>query len=231
MKSFYKNTKNSLKYGLKDKKVILILGLMYFLSSFVNKFDVHPNILKLVNLFLLFIIGYGSYITWTTVNNIDELPDIKKYREIIWEGFKKSLILLIYTLIITYLIHCFLYYHIINPVLSAISLILALLTYLILIVGLINRTINYGNILKSFDLKEIVELMIKFDKKILIKVIIAALMGQIISIISYIDIHPGFTLTEAFITVLSLILTPILYITTKRLIGIHIGQLLEKNSK
>lgn len=91
MEHFYINIKKAICYAFEDLSGIFIIGGILFLASLITKNDYFNDFTKFVVKAVLFIVvGYGSFILWYSINNSDEHPSIRNFKNIIWEGFQKN---------------------------------------------------------------------------------------------------------------------------------------------
>lgn len=105
IKPFYLDASNAIRYALSDWKAIVVIGGFLFLSSVSNKYVPDFSILKISNLLMIFVVGYGSYISFSTIKGKDKPPEIGRVRKILWEGFKKSIVISIYSVFLTFFYH------------------------------------------------------------------------------------------------------------------------------
>lgn len=76
---------------------------------------------------------------------------------------------------------------------------------------------------------EIINLMMQFDIKSFIKVVIAVITTQTFAALIIIDFSEGFTTTELIYSIATFFLAPFLYIAAKRLVALNMYDLLEKH--
>ena len=112
-----------------------------------------------------------------------------------------------------------------NYLMSALCFVIFIIIYLILIGGLINRYLNNGRVLKAFNIVEIMVLLKRFDLKLFLQLLIAAVIAQLFAILSIIDLHQGLTLAELLASVPVFVRAPFLYFATKRLVGLQVRKL------
>ncbi|SFL28069.1 Protein of unknown function [Methanobrevibacter olleyae] len=150
--------KDSLEYSAKDLKVLLILGVSYFLSFL------------LLPIFLLY--GYSYRVTKISVegmiNGNDPLPEFDNLIDMFVDGIKVILVYLVYLLIpfIIFLIFALISSSIggyaesaLMAVGSIITVVAILFAYLMSMFGVANMA-NYDDSLsKAFDYKEIIEII------------------------------------------------------------------------
>lgn len=233
MKSYVGHLKNSFDYAVQDKLALVILSSLIFIASLINKDISSIPHLKLFNVSLLIVTGYGSYVAWYTLKGRDEHPRFKNnLRRLIWEGFKKSCITFVYSGFLfalsiqikqSYTNEYFLF--------ALFWLILFGLVYLCLIAGLLNRYLHKGKILEAFNLVGIINLILLFDFKSFIKVIVAVVISQTFAVLVVIGFNKGFSLLELVFSILTFFLAPYLYIAMKRFIALNVYDLLEKRDK
>ena len=233
MKSFIHNLKDAVDYALEDKVAILVISSLVTIASLINKNALSDQLFKLFNINLLIVVGYGSYVSWYALKGRDEHPSFKNnLRRLIWEGFKKSVIVFIYSAFL-WLVgrQAKLGYMDGSWVIVVLWSILFILLYLCLIGGLLNRYLNKGEFLKAFNLVEIVKLLLSFDIKSFIKVIFAVVISQIFSASIVIRFGETFGLIEFIYSIAVFFLAPFLYIAMKRFIALNVYELLEKKSE
>lgn len=85
MKGYLNDIKQSVEYALSDIRAILVIGSILFANSLIVRYFDPGHILKSFNVFVLIVIGYGSYITWYTINDYDGLPNIGNIKKLMWE--------------------------------------------------------------------------------------------------------------------------------------------------
>lgn len=81
MNVFYGHVRDAIDYALSDKRAILFVGTLVLVSSLINKIDFLHPIWKIVNISMFFVVGYGSYISWFTLNGSNKHPDIHNYKK------------------------------------------------------------------------------------------------------------------------------------------------------
>lgn len=87
MKGYFDDIGDAVRYALGDKYAILIIGVIVGVASFVNKSAIFPSpIMRVLNVFLLIEVVYGSSISWYTLKGSDELPKIANIKKLAWEG-------------------------------------------------------------------------------------------------------------------------------------------------
>lgn len=150
--------KDSLEYSAKDLKVLLILGVSYFLSFL------------LLPIFLIY--GYSYRVTKISVegmiNGNDPLPEFDNLIDMFVDGIKVILVYLVYLLIpfIIFLIFALISSSIggyaesaLMAIGSIITVVAILFAYLMSMFGVANMA-NYDDSLsKAFDYKEIIEII------------------------------------------------------------------------
>ena len=143
MKLFYSNVKNSVGYALSDPEVILVIGCIFLITSIVNKY---VNSFHVSNVIMIVATGYGSFITWHTLNSSNKPPKIRELRMLAWEGLKKSIISGVYSIFLTFFIHhAKSYFAAGNYLLMIISAALFFIFWLFLVGGLVNRYLHDGD--------------------------------------------------------------------------------------
>ena len=231
MKLFLENIVDAVKYSLSDKKGIIVISALLGITSLINKDGFLNPITKLFTVTLLIVMGYGSYVSWYTLKGSDKHPKINNLKKMIWEGFKKSVITFIYGIGLTYCFHQAKVNITGNITLAVIFIILFAGIYLCMISGLLNRYLHKGQFLKAFNLIEIIDLIHIFDLKSIIRVIIAVIISQAFAISVIIPFNDGFSMTEILFSLSTFFLSPFLYISTKRLVGLNVRELLKKSNK
>lgn len=236
MKTFIQNFRNAIRYSISDWKIIIIIGSLMFLISFLNKISVtDPIISKIIfvisNLLLFLEVGFGSKIVATSIQGEAKPPKLNKIHKLIWEGLKKTIIIGIYIYILKHIIiQAQFYASKISPI-CVIFYLLFLIVYILLILGLINRYNYNGSFIKAFDFKEIFKLFRKIKIKNLVFVMICAGLSQITAIQCFIDLNMGFSIIEAAHTIITFFLAPWILLTTKRFIALNVGDLLKSMKK
>ena len=180
MRLFIDHIKESIDYTLSDKTGIIIVSSLVSIACFINKNSLSDPILKVINVFLLIVVGYGSYVSWYALKGRDEHPRFKNnMKRLVWEGFKKSIILFIYSGFLYVLLSLAKQNYMNGNLIFAVCFtILFVLLYLCLIGGLLNRYLHKGKFMEAFHLREIINLIKIFDTKSFIKVIIAVIISQ-----------------------------------------------------
>lgn len=223
----------SVKITLKDiirytfsnyKTVLLIATLMLVISALgyisENRSDIISPIAAILLDILIFIeVGYGAEIIKTSYLGHDTPPKLTNIWELIKEGFRRTLIYLAYGVIslTLYKIETYFPFYSIE---SAICDFLIIIVNVLLCLGIINRFIHNGKFIKAFNLKEMLLLFKQFKIKQLISVIISILISQTFVISCIVDIHPGITVIDIILAILTFFLAPLTLISTKRLIGL-----------
>jgi hypothetical protein len=229
MNLFYTQLKDGVRYALSDRNAIIVVGLMSVVASIVRKSDNLPDICNLFNLTIFFIIGYGSFISWYTLKGENRHPDLRNYKRIFWEGIKKSAIIAVYSIGLTFFKHhagnCFSEG---NYLLALALAVLFAANYILMIGGLFNRYLNHGKFFKAFDLPEIWRLFRIFDVASFIRVLIAVVIAQAVIVLIIIGFGKEFRLLEIAFSVAAVFLVPFLFFTTKRMVGLNVYRLLEK---
>ena len=232
MKLFLGHVKESINYALSDKTGLLIVSSLVSIACFINKNSLSDPILKVVNIFLLIVVGYGSYVSWYALKGRNEHPRFKNnMKRLVWEGFKKSVIVFIYSGFLWLLARLVKQNYVDGNLIFAVCfIILFILIYLFFIVGLLNRYLHKGKFIEAFHLFEIIELIKLFDTKSFIKVIVSVMISQAFSASVVIPFTKGFSLIDIIYSIATFFLAPFLYVATKRLIALNVYDLLEKHS-
>ncbi|WP_407392334.1 hypothetical protein [Methanobrevibacter sp.] len=145
----------------------------------------------------------------------------------IWEGFKKTCIIIVYSIFLTYVGHYAKEFFLSgNYLLGIILTVFFLLIYLMLIGGLFNRYLNKGKFFKAFDFVEIIKLLLSFDTRNFIRVLIAVVISQTFTVSVFIKIFPKILELELLVTIAFFFLAPFLYMANKRLVGLQVRNLL-----
>ncbi|WP_407413660.1 DUF4013 domain-containing protein [Methanobrevibacter sp.] len=232
MKLFVGHIKESIDYALSDILGLVIISSLVSIACFINKNSLSDPILKVINIFLLIVVGYGSYVSWYALKGRDEHPRFKNnMRRLVWEGFKKSVIVFIYSGFLWLLARLAKQnYADGNLIFTVCFIILFVLLYLCLIAGLLNRYLHKRKFIEAFNLLEIIELIKIFDTQSFIKVIIAVMISQAFAASVVIPFSQGFSLIDIIYSIATFFLAPFLYIATKRFIALNVYDLLEKQS-
>ena len=227
MKTFYLSIKDAVRYALSDWKVVLVIGGLMCLSSISNKISV-ISLFKISNIFMVFVIGYGSFIAFYTIHGDDVPLNISNVKRIFWEGFKKSVILMFYSLFLNFFFTVAKSGYDKGDILIAVvsGLIFALI-WLVLIGGLINRYLNKGKFTKAFDIVEIVKLLKSLIGHNFIRLIVAVIIAQVFALSVFIGLQDGLSVLEIVHSILTFFLAPFLFIATKRLVGLNIRELVK----
>ena len=231
MKLFVGNLANAVRYSLSDTKGIVVISGLMAITSIINANNFLNSFWKTFTLTLLIVIGYGSYVSWYTLNGSNKHPKINNLKKLTWEGFKKSLITFIYSIGLTFFAHQAKMNLKTHFILSLIFVILFLLTYLCLITGSLNRYLHNGKILEAFNLREIWNLIFIFDFKSFVKVILAVALSQVFAITVVIGFSDGFDLIELLKSLSTFFLAPFFYIASKRFVGLNVRELLDNTSE
>ena len=230
MRLFIDHIKESIDYALGDKLGLLIISTLVSLACLINKDSLSDPILKVLNVLLLIVVGYGSYVSWYALKGRDEHPKFKNnMRRLVWEGFKKSVIVFIYSgfLWLTGRLAKLCYTH--GHVIVAACFIGAfVLIYLCLIAGLLNRYLHKGKFIEAFHLREIFNLLKIFDTRSFIKVVVAVLISQAFAASIVLPFSQGLSLLDIIYSIATFFLSPFLYVASKRFIALNVYDLLEK---
>ena len=231
MKLFVGHIKDSIDYALSDKLGLIIISSLVSIACFINKDSLSDPILKVTNVLLLIVVGYGSYVSGYALKGRDEHPSFRNNMErLIWEGFKKSIIVFIYSGFLYVLLSLAKQNYMNGNLIFAVCFtILFVLLYLCLIGGLLNRYLHKGKFMEAFHLREIINLIKIFDTKSFIKVIIAVMISQAFAASVVIPFSNGLSLIEIIYSIATFFLAPFLYVATKRLIALNVYDLLEKH--
>ena len=208
-----------------------MLGVITFILSVNRKYTAtNFTVWEIINVLMLIFVGYGSYVAWYAINGRDDLPEFKNIKWMAWEGFKKSCILFVYTAVLTFFIHHANSFYVDgNVLLAAICSFFFIGTYLILVGGLINRYLHEGSVLEAFNIPGIIGMFSAFDANTFVRVVISAAISHLCSLSVLLDFEPNFTQFELLFSIALFFLAPFLLIATKRLVGMHVHDLLEKN--
>ncbi len=241
---FKNDLKDAIKYPFLDWKIILIIGTLLFTLSILNKYHLNKigsaiSILKNIGLanfnqniiiliissILLFIeIGYGSKIVYNGLLGEDEPPQFNKIPNVIWEGLKKYCVIIIYGIMMTLLFNQAKTYFFTNNIpLAIFCFILFIFVYIVFIGALLNRYKNKRKFINAFYYNEIFGLLNDIGAKNVLTIIICAIISQIFTVTSFVDINPNsLSLFEIGISILTFFLAPLTLISTKRLIALNL---------
>ena len=230
MRLFIDHIKESIDYALSDKVGLVIISSLVSIACFINKNSLSDPILKVINIFLLIVVGYGSYVSWYALKGRDEHPKFKNnMKRLVWEGFKKSVIVFIYSGFLYLMLRLAKQnYSDGNLIFTACFIILFVLIYLCLIAGLLNRYLHKGKFIEAFHLREIINLMKIFDTRSFIKVIVAVMISQGFAASIVLPFSGEFSLIGIIYSIAAFFLAPFLYVATKRLVALNVYDLLEK---
>lgn len=231
MRLFAGNIRNAVEYAWEDKKALLLISTLMTITSIVSKNGTAPPIYKLITVTMLFAVGYGSYISWYSLKGSDGHPKLENnVRRITWEGFKKSVIMFIYSGVLIVMMRLAkTYYADGNLIVAAVFFILFCIVYLFLIGGLLNRYLYRGKFMEAFHFREILNLLSLFDLRSFLRVIAAVIVSQTFAVTVVVGFSDGFSMFELLYSIASFFLAPYLYIACKRLVGLNVRELLEKN--
>ena len=230
MRLFIGHIKESIEYALSDMWGLVIISTLVCIACLINEDSLSDPILKVINVFLLIVVGYGSYVSWYTLKGRDEHPRLRNnMKRLIWEGFKKSVIVFIYSAVLWVLIRLAKNSYADGNLIFMVGfVILFVLVYLCLIAGLLNRYLHKGKFIEAFHLPEIIELIKIFDTRSFIKVIVAVIISQAFAASIVIPFSQGLTLLDIIYSIATFFLSPFLYVATKRLVALNVYDLLEK---
>ena len=94
MKEFIHDIVSAIEYAFKDPLAIFVIGIIMMVVSIINKHSATTvSFLIVFNVFMMVVVGYGSYISYYTINGIDGSPSIMNFKNLMWEGIKKSFII------------------------------------------------------------------------------------------------------------------------------------------
>ena len=226
MRLFVGNIGNAVKYALSDRKGIIIISALMAITSIATANQHLNSFWRMLAVTLLIVMGYGSYVSWYTLNGSDEHPKINNLKKLIWEGFKKSALTFIYSIPLTFFVHMAKVNMNGNIILSVIGTILFVLTYLCFITGLLNRYLHKGKFTEAFNLREIWNLACLFDIKSFIRVVSAVIISQIFAIMVIVGFSDGFDWIELVKSLSTFFLAPFFYIAAKRFVGLNVRELL-----
>lgn len=235
---------DAIRYPFLDWKTLLTIGTLIFAITITNKanlskIDLAISILEglipsyfnsneivlILSILLLFLeIGYGSKIVYKGLLGENEPPRLNKIKKLLWEGFKKYCIIVIYGIVMTLMLkHAKSYFFTGNIPLAIVFFILFNLVYLVLVGALLNRYENKGKFTKAFCYNEILGLMRDIGAKDVLTIFICAIIAQVFVVSGFVDISPEtLTLFEIGISVLTFFLAPISLLSTKRLISLNL---------
>lgn len=233
MRLFVGHIKDSIDYALSDIRGLAIISTLVCIACFINKESLSDPVLKVINVVLLIVVGYGSYVSWYTLKGRDEHPHFRNnMKRLVWEGFKKSVIVFIYSAVLWWLFRLARQsYSDGNLIFAGCFIILFVLVYLCLIAGLLNRYLHKGKFIEAFHIREILQLIKIFDTRSFIKVLVAVLISQAFSASIVIPFSQGLSLLDIIYSIMTFFLAPFLYVATKRLIALNVYDLLEKQDE
>ena len=260
--------KDAIRYPFLDWKIILITGGLLFAITILNKSDMSKiglaisllksldfsnlnqnRIIPIITSILVFVeIGYGSRIVFKGLLGENKPPQYNKLKKLVWEGFKKYCIILIYGIVgfkkyciiliygivMTFLFNYAQSYFLADNIpLSIIFFILFIFVYLTLIGAILNRYENNGKFFKAFDYNEIFGLLKDYGAKYVLIIFICAVIAQTFTVTCFVDITPNtLSLLEIGISILTFFLAPITAISTKRLVSLNLRRVYdEKDGK
>ncbi|MBQ2962380.1 DUF4013 domain-containing protein [Methanobrevibacter sp.] len=254
MLDLFKNElKDAIRYPFIDWKNLIIIGTLMFAITISNKANLSkidlaisilesliPNyfnsntIILIISVILLFLeMGYGSKIVYKGLLGENKPPKLNKIKKLVWEGFKKYCIVVIYGIVMTLLLkHAKSYFLADDIPLAIVFFILFNFVYLVLVGALLNRYESKGKFIKAFHYKEIFGLMKDIGAKDVFTIFICAVIGQIFVVSGFVDItEGGLTLFEIGISILTFFLAPISLISTKRLISLNLRRVYAEKDK
>ena len=232
MRVFLSQVEDAVRYALSDRRGMFTVSTLMAITSFINKNGSLTPIMKLVTVTLLIVMGYGSYVSWHTLKGSDEHPKLENNLiRVTWEGFKKTLITVLYSAVLVFIVyHAKLSYEDGNIIFFVLLFIPFALVYLFMIGGLLNRYLHRGKFKEAFNLVEIIRLLSLFDLESFIRVITAVIISQAFALTVIIPFTDGFSMVELVFSIASFFLAPFLYIANKRLVGLNIRRLLQKQN-
>ena len=253
LETLKKDLKDAIIYPFLDWKTILLIGILMFAINISNKANLNkvslaikileniipsyfePNAIVLIfSVILLFLeMGYGSKIVYKGLMGENKPPKLKKIKKLVWEGFKKYCIMVIYGIVMGYLLtNVRSYSSEGNNPMAIVFFLLFYFVYLVLIGALINRYENNGKFIKAFYYKEIFTLMRDIGAKNVLTIFICAFIAQTFVVSGFVDITKnGLTLLEIVISILMFFLSPISLISTKRLVSLNLRRVYAEKDK
>ena len=245
--------KDAIRYPFLDWKIILITGSILFLITILNKSDMSKidlaisvlksldfsnlnqnRIIPIITSVLVFVeIGYGSRIVFKGLLGENKPPQYNKLKKLVWEGFKKYCIILIYGIVMTFLFNYAQSYFLADNIpLAIIFFILFIFVYLTLIGAMLNRYENNGKFFKAFDYNEIFRLLKDYGAKYVLTILICAVIAQTFTVTCFVDITPNtLSLLEIGISILTFFLAPITAISTKRLVSLNLRRVYDEKDR
>ena len=245
--------KDAIKYPFLDWKIIIITGSILFAISLLNKSDMSKidlaisvlksldfsnlnqnRIIPIITSILVFVeIGYGSRIVYKGLLGENKPPKYNKLKKLVWEGFKKYCIILIYGIVMTFLFNYAKSYFLADNIpLAVILFLLFLFVYLTLIGSILNRYENNGKFFKAFDYNEIFRLLKDYGAKYVLIIFICAVIAQTFTVTCFVDINPNtLSLLEIGISILTFFLAPITAISTKRLVSLNLRRVYDEKDR
>lgn len=236
MRKVFESIIEALKYPFRDWKNIIVIGFLLLIASLGRKLpfpeDPQQTVVFIGALLILFLqTGYGSKIVYSGLKGENIPPKLRPIPKLIWEGFKKIIIIIIYVHIMVIFISVG------KTQLSAnnipIAIILFVLgggTYLLMVGGLLNRYFHHGKFIKAFYLKEIIAIIKKIGFWDMISIVICAMISQTLTISTFINlVKDMFTSIELVLCIIAFFLAPIALMSTKRLISLNLRRILSSD--
>ena len=236
--------KDAIRYPFLDWKILLSIGTLMFaititnkanlskiglaisiLESFLPSYFNSDTIILIISVILLFLeMGYGSKIIYKGLLGENKPPKLNKIKKLVWEGFKKYCIIVIYGIVMTCLLkYAKSFFFAGNIPLAIVFLILFNFVYLVLVGALLNRYENKGKFTKAFCYNEIFGLMRDIGAKDVLTIFICAVIAQVFVVSGFVDITPDtLSLFEIGVSILTFFLAPISLLSTKRLISLNL---------
>ena len=232
------NLIDTLEYPFLDLKIILIIGVILFSISILNKLNfndcVEKSIILIISSFLLLLeMGYGFRIIYRGLIGENKPPKFDKILNLIWNGFKNYCVYILYAIIMSFLFkHAQSLFSANNYPLAIIVFILFIFVYMLLIGSLLNMCENRGRFVKAFKYNEVYDLLKDIGAIDTFTILISLVIAQTFAISCFVDIHPNtLTLLEVIYSILTFFLAPIALISTKRLISLNLRRVYAKKDR
>lgn len=209
--------------------VLLVITLIRRLLFYNYNSDIYIALILLVfsELMLYIEVGYCSYISLYTLKGRDYLPYLVANKKLFFEGLKKSFAAYIYTLIILFL-ESFKSMHFSNNNLGAACIYAAIiLVYSMMVLGLMNRFLNHGSFLQTFNIRGMYAIFKNIKLKNFILVLICVFFAQFSVAQCIFPFKSDSFILNMLLIVFPFFISPAILIFTKRFVALHIRQLFE----
>ena len=232
------NLIDALRYPFLDLKIVLIIGIILFAISILNKLSFsdcveRSIVLGISSLLLLLEMGYGFRIIYKGLIGENKPPKFNEILKLIWNGFKNYCVYILYAIIMSFLYkHAESSFFANNYPLAIICFILFIFVYVLLIGSLLNMCENRGRFVKAFKYNEIYDLLKDIGAIDTFTILISLLIAQTFAISCFVDIHPNtLSLLEVIYSILTFFLAPITLISTKRLISLNLRRVYSEKER